>query len=94
MFLSCKDVTNLSSEYLDNELDWSIKLKIRFHLLMCGYCRKFVRHLDITHEYVKKQQDLHYIGGKVLDEKVDLIMSEINKSKSNPQDLTDSNHQH
>ncbi|HFB66780.1 MAG TPA: zf-HC2 domain-containing protein [Aeromonadales bacterium] len=90
MFLSCKDVTDLSSEYIDNELDWSVKLKIRFHLLMCGYCRKFVRHMDITHEYVKKQQTLNYIGGQQLDEKVDIIMAEINKARvtANPHSQT------
>lgn len=92
MFLSCKDVSNLSSEFIDSELDWSVKLKIRFHLLMCGYCRRFVKHMDITHEYVKKQQTLNYIGGQQLDDKVNIIMAEINKAKKAESSQTQPDH--
>lgn len=86
MFLSCKDVSRLSTEYLEHQLDWSLKLKIRFHILICGYCRKFIRHMDTMHQYVYRQQKLNYLGGKELDAKVDKIMSGISHSSDNDKD--------
>jgi hypothetical protein len=44
--LSCKQVANLASEYLDNNTP--LKWQIRLHLMMCANCRRFVKHLDIT----------------------------------------------
>ena len=77
MLLNCKDVSRLSTEYLEKQLDKSLTLKIRFHLLLCGFCRKFIKHMEITHEYVCEQQKLKYIGGHELDHKVDSIMKHI-----------------
>lgn len=46
--LSCKQVANIASDYLDNNTP--LKWQIRMHLLMCANCRRFVRHLKITRE--------------------------------------------
>lgn len=46
--LSCKQVANIASDYLDNNTQ--LKWQIRMHLLMCANCRRFVRHLKITRE--------------------------------------------
>jgi hypothetical protein len=46
--LSCKQVTIIASDYLENNtpLKWQIKM----HLMMCANCRRFARHLKITRE--------------------------------------------
>lgn len=44
--LTCKDVTERSSGYLDGELPWRGRLRIRLHLLMCRHCRLFVRQFE------------------------------------------------
>ena len=46
--LSCKQVANIASDYLDNNTP--LKWQIRMHLLMCANCRRFVKHLKITRE--------------------------------------------
>lgn len=48
MLLKCKDVAFLASEYLDKNMDSSISLRMRLHLMMCANCRRFVKHLNIT----------------------------------------------
>ena len=41
--MSCKDVANLASDYLEKDLPLLRRMSLRFHLFMCIDCRKFVR---------------------------------------------------
>lgn len=46
--LSCKNVAHLASDYLDKNMDGALPWKVRLHLVACRYCRRFVKHLQIT----------------------------------------------
>jgi predicted anti-sigma-YlaC factor YlaD len=46
--LTCQEVANLASDYLDKQTDGKLSLKIRVHLMMCANCRRFVKHLHLT----------------------------------------------
>ena len=46
--LNCKQVAQLASDYLDGEANTKLNWQMRWHLLMCANCRRFVRHLRIT----------------------------------------------
>jgi hypothetical protein len=52
--LSCRDIAKQASDHIDKKLTFRQSLSYGMHLLMCGYCRKFVRHLrttiDLGHE--------------------------------------------
>ena len=50
--LSCKDATHAASNYLDGDVTRKLNWKIRFHLLACKCCRRFIRHLTITRKIV------------------------------------------
>lgn len=41
--VSCEHATALSSRKEDRGLSWYQNLQLRFHLLFCKYCRRFVR---------------------------------------------------
>lgn len=41
--LSCREVVEQASEYLDQEMSWRRRLQYRVHLLMCHHCRRFTR---------------------------------------------------
>ena len=43
--LSCKDINQYTDKYIDGELSIKQRLLVRFHLLMCVHCRKYVRQL-------------------------------------------------
>ncbi|PIP81165.1 MAG: hypothetical protein COW84_01335 [Gammaproteobacteria bacterium CG22_combo_CG10-13_8_21_14_all_40_8] len=77
MSLSCHDVTQLSTEYVDQELDWKAKLRVRFHLLMCHKCRRFVRHVDTVHQYVQKLHEPSALN----EQELDAIMQKIHDGK-------------
>lgn len=46
--LSCRDIAKQASDHIDKKLTFRQSLSYGFHLLLCGYCRKFVRHLRTT----------------------------------------------
>ncbi len=46
--LSCKDITDLLTEYLEGEMSLGDRMRIRMHLAMCGHCRTYVTQLKLT----------------------------------------------
>lgn len=48
--LSCRDIAKQASDHIDKKLTLRQSLSYGFHLLLCGYCRKFVGHLRTTIE--------------------------------------------
>ncbi len=55
--LSCKDVTHLASDYIDNNMSGTLPWKMRLHLVACRCCRRFVKHLRITKKVVPQFVD-------------------------------------
>ena len=52
--LSCKDISNLASSYIDRNLSPFMQMKVKMHLLMCDKCRNFVNQLNATVNTLKK----------------------------------------
>lgn len=52
--LSCRDIAKQASDHIDKKLTLRQSLSYGVHLLLCGYCRKFVGHLrttiDLSHQ--------------------------------------------
>jgi len=51
--LKCRDIAAHASEHLDRQLNWHQTLGYSVHLLVCGHCRQFVRHLRTTIAFAK-----------------------------------------
>ncbi len=77
MPLSCKDIVELSSDYIEGSSSSPNRLSVRFHLLMCHHCRRFIRHKKIANEYLFKQQQLKQISDSELEQKIECIMEKI-----------------
>lgn len=43
--LSCKNINEKASQYIDGELTIRLRLAVGSHLLMCVHCRRYVRQL-------------------------------------------------
>lgn len=41
--LKCREFTSMASEYIDGQLPWPRRVAMRFHLLICDHCRRFIR---------------------------------------------------
>ena len=46
--LSCREVNEQCTDYLERQLTWRGRLAVRAHLLICSYCRRFLRQLALT----------------------------------------------
>lgn len=43
--LKCRDIAHRASDHIEGAMNWREKLGYHMHLLMCGYCRQFIRGL-------------------------------------------------
>ena len=52
--LSCKDVTRLISESMDQSLPLGKRVGVRLHLLICNFCSRYERQLLLIRETVRR----------------------------------------
>lgn len=54
----CKDVTMLAEKRLQQEpLTWIQRVGLKFHLLLCVYCRRYVKQIAIIHRQLEKYRE-------------------------------------
>jgi hypothetical protein len=51
--MSCREVTELASQYVERDLPFGKRVAIRLHVAMCVHCRRFVRQLRVTIELLR-----------------------------------------
>jgi predicted anti-sigma-YlaC factor YlaD len=48
IMLNCRDVTERASDFLDARLPFRVSLQMRMHLLMCRFCREYLRQMALV----------------------------------------------
>ncbi len=51
--LTCRDVTESATDYMERKLSMRQLLRVRLHLLMCRFCGRYVRQLAATREALR-----------------------------------------
>jgi len=46
--LTCRDVAELASHYIENRLPLSTKILVGLHLASCAHCRAYVKQIDLV----------------------------------------------
>ncbi len=46
--LNCREVTDCASNFVDATLPWRARLQVRLHLLMCRFCREYIRQIRLV----------------------------------------------
>jgi predicted anti-sigma-YlaC factor YlaD len=46
--LNCREVSERASDYLDASLSWRTRVQMRMHLMMCRFCREYVRQMSLV----------------------------------------------
>lgn len=46
--LTCREVSEKASRYLEADLPWRARLQMRLHLMMCRHCRRYVDQIART----------------------------------------------
>ena len=52
--LTCKQLVENSSDYLDAQLTLRGRLSVRLHLAMCVNCRRFIRQMKVGQAMIRK----------------------------------------
>ncbi len=55
---SCREMTELSTDYLEHTLGWRARLAVRWHLTLCRFCRAY---------YDQVAKTLRLLRGRPLD---------------------------
>lgn len=51
--LSCKEVAQQASDYIDQQYSWRQRMAFRLHLFICGNCRRYISQLRSSIESLK-----------------------------------------
>jgi len=77
--LKCRDISELSSDYIDGTLPLHKRLQVRLHLFMCTHCRRYLQHFQTTVDLIAKLKN-----PKTSQQKIEAVMDRIQKEKSKP----------
>ncbi|MEJ2178887.1 MAG: zf-HC2 domain-containing protein [Gammaproteobacteria bacterium] len=72
--LSCKDITENANAYLDKELPFFTRMKVKLHLSMCIHCRRYVDQLNTT---IRALGNLNKADETVSEHVVDDVVSRL-----------------
>ena len=54
--LTCRElVQNLTSDYLDGQLTVRQRIGVRFHLLICAHCQRFIRQMKLVRSLLARR---------------------------------------
>lgn len=54
--LSCRDITERASDYLDGDISGRQRLAIRMHIMICRHCRRLLRQLSLLRISLGRRQ--------------------------------------
>ena len=80
--LNCREVSQLASEALDRKLTLKERIGLRFHLMMCKLCTRYVQQLKFMHQAISGMDENHVKGsGAHLSETArDRIRNQLDRS--------------
>jgi anti-sigma factor RsiW len=55
--LTCREIAELVTEYLDGRMSWTRRLQFQLHVGMCGSCRRYLRQMRTTMKTLGKLPD-------------------------------------
>ena len=57
--LTCRDLTNRASEYLEDRLPILTKVRVGLHLASCAHCRAYVKQIDLVSSALRSLPKLY-----------------------------------
>lgn len=76
--ITCKDVCDTASDYLDTPPGLLTRLSLRMHLLICKHCRRYLRQLAMSNRAARKLQPSYEPG----DEEIDRLIERLKNASS------------
>lgn len=74
--LSCREVTERASDYLDRALPLWQRLAVRLHLFMCQHCRRYLRQLRAVVTALGRMPELE-VSEEMVRRQVEALLAQI-----------------
>jgi len=71
--ISCKDITENANGYIDHELPFMARMKMKIHLMMCVNCRRYISQLRTTIAALGKMGKQQPVDEDTVDKIVDKL---------------------
>ena len=84
--LSCKELTEHASDYIDGEMSLTKRLSVKFHLLMCHHCRRFVSQFRESISLIKETDALPTSYDDTIEHQVSLLIKVTKKDDTSVPD--------
>lgn len=55
--LTCKELTELVTDYLEGRLSLWDRMRFQMHVGMCAHCREYLRQVDLTRQAVGRMPE-------------------------------------
>ncbi len=80
LILKCREVAQLASESLDRKLTLKEHIGLRFHLMMCKLCMRYVRQLKFMHRACSGMDEIQGKGSgdRLSEDARDRIRKQLN----------------
>ncbi len=75
--LTCKDVCDNATNYLEGPATFADRMALRVHLLMCKQCRRFIRNFSLTIGVAGKMEQ-----EAPSDDEIDALMEKLAKAQA------------
>lgn len=46
--LNCREIAQRASDFIDARLPWHVRMEVRLHLMLCRFCREYVRQMTLV----------------------------------------------
>ncbi len=52
--LNCREVVERASDFLDARVPFHVRVQMRLHLLMCRFCREYIRQMSLVVQSLRR----------------------------------------
>jgi predicted anti-sigma-YlaC factor YlaD len=74
--MPCSEATRLVSDSMDGELSFRLKVRVRLHLALCKWCRRFEMQLALMRSLISKEEETD-AGSALSDDAKESIKQEM-----------------
>lgn len=78
--LTCKDICDNATQHLEGPTTLLERLSLRFHLLICKHCRRFMRQFNLTIGAAQKMAEQ-----SPTDEEIDTLVEKLTRAQASDQ---------
>ncbi len=74
--ITCRDISDTASDYLDGPTTFMQRFGLRFHLIVCQHCRRYVKQLNLASRVAQSVSS----ASEPTDEEIELLVEKLRQA--------------